>query len=81
MKEYDEAREKIAEFLWYKSERYNLSKLSLDKIADHLREYYYYLADQILSLKGDGWRLALLGDEWVHSTLTPHRRVIWQGEE
>ncbi len=73
---YNEAREKMAKTML----AYWIGVVT-DEERDKLYEDLLDIASQILSLKGDGWRLALLGDEWVHSTLTPHRRVIWQGGE
>ena len=77
-KEYEEAREKLKEIICRNCDGIShADTCELDKRdCPVLRE----MPDQILSLKGDGWRVALIKNDMSGVGKPNFKHVIWRAE-
>ena len=74
-KEYEEARKKVADkILGFRHDK-RLSEMPLE-----MRAIYLEWADEILSLQGDGWQIALVKNDMSGVGKPNFKHVIWEGE-
>ncbi|MCK5019569.1 MAG: hypothetical protein KAS32_21100 [Candidatus Peribacteraceae bacterium] len=79
MKEYEEAKEAIADIL-YKIVGGD-SEFEKEGGYHPMADFCDEEANQILNLKGKNWRIAIINTGGYNHTLTEVRQVIWQAGE